>query len=240
MKNYRMNAIMGGGLYFMGTVLGILGTGLGGEVLTSIVMNNPPDGLTLIYHFSKEVDAIRLGTFFFLLMGISLTGMTVFLFPVIRKVSEELALGFILFRGALEGACYLLSTVMLLSLATYGDFAALTSSGGMQDYSNILLRFSGFMFSIQKIMSPILTIVFLIGAICLYVAFYKSKLIPRWLSIWGLLGILPYALYAVLAYFKVNHDYGVYLQMILAPQEIVMGLWLVFKGFDVKYMKIEE
>lgn len=229
-----MNAIMGGGLYFMGTVFGILGTGLGGDVLSAIVLNIPPDGFSILSYFSQEADAIRLGAFFYLLMGISLTGMTVFLFPVIKRVSEELALGFILFRGALEGAGYILSTVMLLCLAAYGDFAAPTLGSDVQGYSDVLLKFTFFIFSIQKITGPILTMVFLIGATCLYIAFYKSKLIPRWLSIWGLLGVLPYALYAVLAYFKVKHDYGVYLQMVLASQEIVMGLWLVFRGFNVQ------
>ena len=43
------------------------------------------------------------GAFFNLLMGISLAAMTVFLYPIFRKDSKELAVGMVLFRGALEG-----------------------------------------------------------------------------------------------------------------------------------------
>ena len=35
MKTYRMNAVMTGALYFLGTVFGVLGGVIGGEVLTS-------------------------------------------------------------------------------------------------------------------------------------------------------------------------------------------------------------
>jgi hypothetical protein len=73
---------------------------------------------------------------------------------------------------------------------------------------------------------------FLIGATCLYVSFYRSKLIPRWLTIWGLIGVVPYFAYAVLHFFHLDTGYGLYLQMLLAPQEIVMGIWLIFKGFN--------
>ena len=40
------------------------------------------------------------------MMGISLVAMTVFLYPIFRKDSKELAAGMLLFRGALEGTFY--------------------------------------------------------------------------------------------------------------------------------------
>jgi hypothetical protein len=46
------------------------------------------------------------GAFLTLMMGISLVAMTVFLYPVFSKDSKELAVGMLLFRGALEGTFY--------------------------------------------------------------------------------------------------------------------------------------
>jgi hypothetical protein len=54
-------------------------------------------------------------------MGISLVGMTVFLYPIFRKDSKELAMGMLLFRGALEGAYYLISTLEFLALVLLGN-----------------------------------------------------------------------------------------------------------------------
>jgi hypothetical protein len=88
------------------------------------------------------------------------------------------------------------------------------------------------LYQFQDFVGPVGTIVFLIGATCLYISFYRTRLIPRWLTIWGLIGVVPYMAYALLHFFGRDTGIGFYLQMVLAPQEIVMGLWLVFKGFN--------
>jgi hypothetical protein len=84
---------------------------------------------------------------------------------------------------------------------------------------------------------PVHTIMFLIGATFLYVSFYRTKLIPRWLTIWGLIGVVPYLAYALLHFFHLDTGFGFYLQMVLAPQEIVMGLWLLIAGFNKDAVK---
>ena len=78
---------------------------------------------------------------------------------------------------------------------------------------------------------------FLIGATCLYIAFYRTRLIPRWLTIWGLIGVVPYLTNALLHFFHVDISMGMYLEIPLAIQELVMGLWLVIKGFNQAAVK---
>ncbi len=90
---------------------------------------------------------------------------------------------------------------------------------------NVLYQFLG-------LQGAVGTIVFLIGATCLYISFYRTRLIPRWLTVWGLIGVVPYMAYALLNIFHMDNGIGFYLQMVLAPQELVMGLWLVIKGFN--------
>jgi hypothetical protein len=43
------------------------------------------------------------GAFLILVMGLSLAAMPLFLYPLFRKDSEPLAMGMVVFRGALEG-----------------------------------------------------------------------------------------------------------------------------------------
>ena len=232
MKTCRMNAVMAGVLYFLGTVFGVSGALVGGEVLTSIVSGRPLAGVDMLGLVAANSSQLTWGAFFTLMMGMSLTAMTVFLYPIFRKDSKELAVGMLLFRGALEGSSYFVSTLGLLALIALGNEYAATgaASAALQSMGNVLYQF-------QDFSGPVHTIMFLIGAICLYISFYRTRLIPRWLSIWGLIGVVPYMAYALLHFFHLDNGIGVYLQMVLAPQELVMGAWLVIKGFNQAAVK---
>jgi hypothetical protein len=232
MRTYRMNAVMAGALYFLGTVFGVLGGVIGGEVLTSLISAKPLAGVDMLGLVAASSSQLTGGAFFTLIMGISLVAMTVFLYPIFRKDSEELAGGMLLFRGALEGTWYLVTTLGMLTLVALGNEYVATGadSAALQSMGNVLYQF-------QDLVGPVGTIVFLIGATCLYISFYRTRLIPRWLTIWGLIGVVPYVAYALLHFFHLDAGYGFYLQMVLAPQEIVMGLWLVIKGFNQDAVK---
>ena len=236
MKTYRMNAVMAGALYFLGTVFGVTSTIVGGEVLSSIVSGKSLASVDMLGLIAANSSQLTLGAFFVLMMGISLTAMTVFLYPIFRKDSQELAVGMLLFRGALEGTFYFVTTLSLLTLVALGnEYVAIgASSAALQSMGNVLYQF-------QDFSGPVGTIIFLIGAICLYISFYRTRLIPRWLSIWGLIGVVPYMAYALLHFFHMDNGIGLYLQMVLAPQELVMGAWLVIKGFNLDAVrKLDE
>jgi hypothetical protein len=38
--------------------------------------------------------------------------------------------------------------------------------------------------------------------------------------------------YALLHFFHLDNGIGFYLQMVMFPQELVMGVWLIVKGFN--------
>ncbi|MBT3382562.1 MAG: DUF4386 domain-containing protein [Prolixibacteraceae bacterium] len=227
MKNYRLNAVMAGVLYFLGTAFGVASTIVGGEVISSIVTNKPLSGLDLLDLVATNSSQITGGSFLILLMGISLVAMTIFLYPIFRKDSKELAMGMLLFRGALEGCYYLISTIGFLILVLLGNEYVATGadSTALQSMGNVI-------YQLQSLLGSVGTIVFLIGATCLYISFYRTRLIPRWLSVWGLIGVVPYMAYALLHFFHIDYSLGFYLQMVLAPQEIMMAIWLIIKGFD--------
>lgn len=227
MKNYRMNAVMAGVLYFFGTAFGVASTVVGGEVISSIVTNKPLSGLDLLDLVATNSSQITCGSFLILLMGISLVAMTIFLYPIFRKDSKELATGMLLFRGALEGTYYFVSTMGFLTLVLLGNEYVATGSDStaLQAMGNVFYQF-------QTLLGSVGTMMFLIGATCIYISFYRTRLIPRWLSVWGLIGVVPYMAYALLHFFHMDSGIGFYLQMVLAPQEMVMALWLIIKGFD--------
>jgi len=222
-----MNAVMTGILYFMGTVFGVLGLVIGGEVLSSISTGKPLAGVDMLSLVAANSSRLTWGAFLTLMMGISLVAMTVFLYPVIRKASKELAMGMILFRGALEGVFYCLSTLTFLTLVAVGNtyVAAGSDSAVLQTIGDLLYQFG-------NLKAPVSSIIFLIGATCIYISFYRTRLIPRWLSVWGFIGVVTSMAGALLNFFHMDPGIGFYLEMVIALQEMVMAVWLIAKGFN--------
>ncbi len=229
MKTYRMNAVMAGVLYFLGTVFGVLGAVIGGEVLTSLVSGNPLAGMDVLSLVAANSSRLTGGAFLTFMMGISLVAMTVFLYPVIRKASKELAMGMVLFRGALEGVFYCLSTLTFLTLVAVGNqyIATGADSAVLQSIGNLLYQF-------ENLKAPVSSIIFLIGATCIYLTYYRTRLIPRWLSVWGFIAVVTSMASALMNFFHMENGYGFYLEMVMLPQEILMAVWLIVKGFNPK------
>ncbi|MFS1517296.1 DUF4386 domain-containing protein [Bacillus sp. SCS-151] len=218
MKPYRMTAVIVGVLYIIGTASGIL---------SKLVTRNLFTGEDFLSKIAANPYQLNLGAFFILMMGLSLAAMPVFLYPLFKKKNEALALGMVVFRGPLEGSVYILAVVSWLLLGVFSkEFtAAGAEEASLQVIGNVL-------FQANDIMSPVTTIVFIIGAMLLYTLFYLTKLIPRWLSVWGLIGAVIYLAVDLLKLFGLNLN----LEMLYAPlgvQEMIMALWLIIKGFNL-------
>jgi len=220
MNTYRKKAVLTGVLIILGTVFGILGAVIGGEVFISIVSNKllaGADMLNLVASYSSQLTG---GALFTIMMGTSLVAMTVFLYPIFRKDSEELAMGMVLFRGALMGTWYFVMVLGLFALFALGNeyIATGANSAALHSMGHVL-------YQIQYRFGEIGPIFFLIGTACLLISFYRTRLIPRWLTVWGLIGV-------VFSMVHTNTGYDFYLKLVLVPQEMAMGIWLIVKGFN--------
>jgi hypothetical protein len=80
---------------------------------------------------------------------------------------------------------------------------------------------------------------FCLGALMYYIIFYQTKLVPRWLSGWGLVGVALLAIAALLVMFGVIAPLStsqVVLALPIAVQEMALAVWLIFKGFNPKIL----
>jgi hypothetical protein len=71
-------------------------------------------------------------------------------------------------------------------------------------------------------------LVFAVGAIMFYSLFFKSRFIPRGISIWGLVAA-PLALVGTLIAL-LGYDVPIYVFLPNLPLELTMGVWLIVKG----------
>lgn len=138
--------------------------------------------------------------------------------PVGKRYNETLALGYLVFRGALETVSYMLGALgwlLLIPLSTQPDAAPL----------------AGFVrTALSVIWDEAVPIPFVLGALMFYVLLYQSRLVPRWLSIWGLVGAALSIVPALGSMFGLS-SLGV-LSFPLFLQEMVMAVWLIAKGFN--------
>lgn len=80
-------------------------------------------------------------------------------------------------------------------------------------------------------------ITFVLGALMFYVVLYQSRLVPRWLSTWGLVGAVLYIVPPL------GSMFGLSLGVLMAPlavQEMVMAVWLIAKGFSPAALAVES
>jgi uncharacterized protein DUF4386 len=213
----RKTAIIVGVLYIIGTIAGILSL-----VFTGSILSDP----NYLIKVSENQNQILLGALLVLAMGFSLAMMSVVLFPILKKQNEALAFGAVVFRGMLEAVLYIavaISWLLLLTISQEYVKAGVPDASHFQTVGALLLK------ATDRIGS-ILDIVFSLGALMIYCSFYQSKLIPRWLSVWGIIGAILYLASGLFAMFSV--DFGI-LEAPLALQEMVMAVWLIVKGFNL-------
>jgi hypothetical protein len=221
MKTYRKTAIIVGVLYIIGTVAGILC-----KVLTGPIQSD----LNLLTKVTANENQIIMGALFLLIMGLALAMVPVMMFPILKKHNEALALGYVVYRGALE-------TVTTVAMVIGWLFLTVLSQqyiAGAQDASNIQ-TLGTLLLNGNDSISTISQIIFPLGALMFYFLLYQSKLIPRWISGWGLIAGVLWIAVTLLDLFGLINAWStvqVALALPIGLQEMVMAVWLIVKGFN--------
>lgn len=217
MNTNRKNAIIVGVLYIIGTVAGVL------SMFVTAILPEAPDFLNVV---ASNASQVVMRALLVLVMGLPLAMVPALMFPILKRQNEALAIGYVIFRGALESFTYIATALCWLLLVVV---ARQYAESGV----TVASQFSNFGILLIKARDPILAvqdIVFSLGALMFYYLLYQTRLIPRWLSGWGLIGAILYG--AVGLTYMFTGTTLVILLMPLALQEMVMAIWLIVKGFN--------
>lgn len=123
------------------------------------------------------------------------------------------------------------SWLLLVTLGQEYAAAAAAGSPAGQEFQTLGVLIS----RAAEISANAMAVVFPIGAIMLYVVLYQSKLIPRWLSVWGLIAVVLNLALTGLAGLANLSEPSLIQVVATAPilvQEMVMAVWLIVKGFN--------
>ena len=215
MLSDRMAAVWAGALFIAGDIAGVGSVAVAGGLLKA-----PAD----LAQIAAHPDRLAAAALLILLMGFSLAAVPLVLYPVFRRFDPVLALGYVVFRGAIETVTYVASAGALLCLAALSKEFVATGHQAPHyaTLASLLLKAQ------SSVIADLTSIVFAIGALLFNWLFFKSRLVPRWLAAWGLAGAVLYLLSGLLDVFGVSAGY---LLVVLAVQEIVLALWMIAKGF---------
>ena len=220
MDSYRKTAIIVGVLFITATVTSIIG----GFLIASVIES--PDDLLNV---SANENQIILGVLFVLIDAISVVFIAFMMFPILKKQNEGLALGYIGLR-IFEAVVFIIGVISILAILTLSQkyVAESLDVSYFQALGTLLLG----VYDWTWIVGPL--IFFALSTLPFYYLLYQSKLIPQWLSAWGLIGGILVILYGLVAMFGYSPDI---LAAPIAVQEMVLAVWLIVKGFNLQNIK---
>lgn len=214
----RRAAVVTGVLFITATVAAIVAAAL-------VPILTDPDYLTQVSAHGSQVAVAAL---FYVIAAFGSAGIAVSLYGVLKRTRAGLALGSVVFR-ALEATMYMVAVVSLLSVRTLSQ--QFTTAGPVDRAS--LQKMSDLMVSTRDHASVLGVFAFCVGAFIYYYLFWRSRLIPRWLSGWGIVAIFLLTVAAVSALFSDQPVTGyVLLAVPIGLQELVLAVWLIVKGFN--------
>ena len=215
MNNTRRLAVAAGLLFLVADVAGGLFFAFSGGLGT---------GRSYVEAVPAHQAALGLGALCVFIMGAAGTGIAVAFYPVLRARNEAVAIGAVAFRVAGEVIAFLLAA-LTLSTITVGNAAV-----GAPDSTPYVLA-TTILVDARDQASLVGSAAFGIAALLYCSVFFASRLLPRWLAAWGILGAVVWLAGTAWAFVSHNVDGGLAMGP-LAINEIVMAVWLIARGFS--------
>ena len=158
------------------------------------------------------------------LTALGVTFLGAILFLTLRKQNEKIALtalGFYFLEVALLAA----SRIEAFSLLRISqEYVATGQSAYLLTMGNLAYE------SMDFVGNTLHMLVFCLGAILFYFLLYKSQVVPRWMSLWGLITVFPMLIGTITQIFGYTIPFVFYVPYV--PFELVIGVWILVKGIN--------
>ena len=216
MTSSRKTARIVGVLFITAMVAGMLRFVLLDPILDA------PDYLIKV---SENESKVIIGALSFFILAIALVGIAIMMYPILKKQNEALALGYVGAR-IIEGVLFVVAILAILTIWTLSQEFVKAGAPDDSYYQTLGELLLAVRYWAYNVLWPI---TLSLGGLMFYYLLYQSKLIPRWLSVWGFIGALFFPV-AWLSLFGPTIS-GPFL-LPLVVNEMVLAAWLILKGFN--------
>lgn len=222
--SFRTTAKVVGVVYLLGFVVGI-----GGNVLVQSILG-APDPLAAV---SASSMTVAIGVILWLMSAVGDTAHGVLMFPILKQHGERMAFGYLAARivDAVFIAVMVLFMLVQIPLGSEYMKAAAPGASYLQELSTVSVQASQYAYAIG------MSALGLAGLVLNYV-FYRARLVPRPIAIWGLVG------YAIIFVGMVSEIMGSGLGLASSIPgglwEVFTGVWLIVRGFNSSAVSSER
>lgn len=154
---------------------------------------------------TNNPSAKALGMFLEVISGHAVIGIALLMFPLLKPYGKKLALSYLALKSV-EGVLMVIAGVFFFIHTPW-----------LLEIRDTIYLVHGYIFAIP--------------ALIFYYLLYESKLIPGWLSVWGVVAAILLILVNILEVTGVISQLEIlYLPIVL--NEVVLAIWLIVKGFN--------
>ncbi len=222
MNSTRKTAIIVGILFIIATVTAVISVAFLGPILAD------PDYLI---SFSANQNQVIIGALLDLLGAGAFVGLAIVIFPIFKMHGERIALGYVVARG-FEAVPFIIANISLLSLLTLSQEYVQTAASDAAYFQPVGTGLLA-VYDWAQLLGP--RILASLAAVPFYYLLYQSKLLPRWIPVWGFIAAPLYFASGLLAMFGLVDAFSPILVLLFLPAallEMVLAVWLIVKGFN--------
>ena len=87
------------------------------------------------------------------------------------------------------------------------------------------------------IFSLVLSVIFIFGALFFYILLFRTQVVPKFISIWGIVASITLFIITIVKLFGIKIAILDILVLPMILNEIFLAFWLIIKGFNKEIVK---
>ena len=209
-----------------------LGIALFLQAMTSLIsgtlflgpLADKSDIAKIMLHTASNQAAANISIFLDIITALVIVWLGVLFFSLLQKVNRVWATT-ALALYIVEAGMLIMSKFFGYALIQVSSAYAASNDNALETIGQVFLQVKDFSYSMHILPCGI-------GAIMFYYLLFKSKAVPSWLALWGLITMIPVLAGTLLKAYGVDVPFAVMLPY--APFEFFMGLFILVRGLSDK------